>query len=655
MALNVDLSATPAIINAGDSFVLAWDIRGGVGPLAVTVDNGVGDGGGGSGSRTITLSAATMYTVTVTDLLGNVRTSSINVLVITGNQGTNAVIFSDAFSRANGAPGNGWTDQIGSLWSISSNQLDCVATNQGSGQPATADPLTQPLNADGRDVQLTYTLPANMFSVLASAILGVFRYNANGDLYLVDLEYTLGGALSLSLQGLLSTAKNPLVVSTAAINLAHSYKVTAVAFGINPTYLCAKVDDVTAGTTPIVLSAVVDSQSDVQQNGPFGLGASRSGPATLAFGSVSVSALELICAGELLSWPSVLGASVYKVYRSTTSGSGYVQVYSGSALTFTDKLASAGVYYYVLTVSDGVVTSGYSNEVAVTVNAPIAASLTADAVTIYAGTSTTLRWASTVATAATVNGTGVSTTGTQAVSPTTTTAYILSLTAPNCATVTRTVTVTVLPLPAPTVLTASPTCAGVALTWIPPPVYTSFAILRDGVQVGTSSTPVYVDTPPAPWVDHSYTVETVNGAVSSAAGAAAVAQMPAAVAQATGMTLSAGPGTIIASWVAVPHASTYNLYRNGLLAASTPGLSIVDAVTSDQAYTYTVAGVGPCGVGPQSAASTATALPAAKASTNTTAAASTASNVPAPPSASTNSPTPGSAWTNAPKLPNNWN
>lgn len=507
MAFNVDLSATPAIINAGDSFVLAWDIRGGVGPLTVTIDNGVGDGGGGSGSKTITLSTATTYIVTVTDLLGNVVTSQINVLV-----------------RIIPPP--------------ASLIIDVSAA------------YDQPFDSG-------YNYPPDIYTVTYSA--GAMRYNS------------------------------------------------ALAQWFRPT-----------------ITITDHAGNDVVWTG------------STAYGSSA--------------------ACIAAEVGSTKS---YAHVGGLISVTFTDS------FYPDNDETTPGPTYGLNGLPVVPVY-PITGNLVADDVTIYAGSVTTLRWASTNATAATVNGSGVSTTGTLAVSPTTTTDYTLSFTAPNCTTVNRTVTVNVLPLPAPGNVSAVDSCgSSILISWAAVGPATAYKVFR-----ATSSGGAYaqigpdvigtslLDTPmggaPLPWVPYFYRVQSVCNGQVSANSAEVTATASTTLAQATGLTLSAGPGTIIASWVAVAHASTYNLYRNGILAGSTPGLALVDAVTSDQAYTYTVAGVGPCGVGPQSAPSTVTALPAAKASTNTTVAASTASNVPAPTSTSTNSGTPAGAWTNAPKLPNNW-
>lgn len=281
-------------------------------------------------------------------------------------------LFTDSFNRANGAPGNGWTDQVGGVWSILSNQLKAAPTDQAGGNPVTVDPLTQPTDTNGRDVQITYTIPVNSFSGAGLSADGVFRYqSSSGNLYFVDLNYNGGATDVFLLEKCVASAATIFTYNTITINTTHAYRVTAVVFGINPTYLCAKLEDVTANTTVTTLYAVIDSAASLQANGPYGLGATRQASVqTDLFSSITVDALRLSATLNTLSWPAVLGATSYTLYRSTTSGSGYSAIYTGTNLSFVDTPAPCTTYYYVLTVTgagDGAsVTSGYSNEVSLT-------------------------------------------------------------------------------------------------------------------------------------------------------------------------------------------------------------------------------------------------------------------------------------------------
>jgi hypothetical protein len=62
-----------------------------------------------------------------------------------------------------------------------------------------------------------------------------------------------------------------------------------------------------------------------------------------------------------VSWSAASGATSYKIFRSTTSGSGYTQVGTSTTTSFADSgLACNTTYYYVVTASNGTCDSGNS-------------------------------------------------------------------------------------------------------------------------------------------------------------------------------------------------------------------------------------------------------------------------------------------------------
>lgn len=64
-----------------------------------------------------------------------------------------------------------------------------------------------------------------------------------------------------------------------------------------------------------------------------------------------------------LSWNTSSGASSYKIFRSTTSGSGYSHINSTSSTSFTDTSIFANItYYYVVTAVGAGGESGFSNQ-----------------------------------------------------------------------------------------------------------------------------------------------------------------------------------------------------------------------------------------------------------------------------------------------------
>lgn len=86
-----------------------------------------------------------------------------------------------------------------------------------------------------------------------------------------------------------------------------------------------------------------------------------------------------------LGWAPVSGAVMYKVYRSTTSGSGYSCVYTGTDANFTDSGLGTGMtYYYTMSyIIDTLGESVMSPEVAVTTNLAVQTAIQNNAVLEY--------------------------------------------------------------------------------------------------------------------------------------------------------------------------------------------------------------------------------------------------------------------------------
>jgi hypothetical protein len=162
-------------------------------------------------------------------------------------------------------------------------------------------------------------------------------------------------------------------------------------------------------------------------------------------------------------------------------------------------------------------------------------------------------------------------------------------------------------------------------------------------------------------VNHTYTVETLNNAAASAQSASVTAMMYAAMPQVTGLTLTAQSGGIVAAWNAVPHATSYKLYRGitaGTLVVIDVGLigtAVFDAVSADQPYYYAVAAVGPCGEGPASAVLSATALPPPLDFQDSVDPSPTDLDASESVDRFSDATEPSTSWMNNPQPPNNWN
>lgn len=95
--------------------------------------------------------------------------------------------------------------------------------------------------------------------------------------------------------------------------------------------------------------------------------------------NVTCSGALVVCTAGLISRPQLswsptpdLYATGYEVWRSTTNGSGYVQVgtvagRTTTAWTDTGTLSMLTTYYYVVRATSATWTSAFSNQVAVTI------------------------------------------------------------------------------------------------------------------------------------------------------------------------------------------------------------------------------------------------------------------------------------------------
>jgi len=84
-----------------------------------------------------------------------------------------------------------------------------------------------------------------------------------------------------------------------------------------------------------------------------------------------------------LNWTGVAHAISYNIYRSLVSGSGYIPLVQSLVTNYLDSSVVADTsYYYVITASDGVEESSFSQEVAVTTTIAAPAVLQADDVSL---------------------------------------------------------------------------------------------------------------------------------------------------------------------------------------------------------------------------------------------------------------------------------
>ncbi len=229
------------------------------------------------------------------------------------------------------------------------------------------------------------------------------------------------------------------------------------------------------------------------------------------------------CGGQIvLNWNTVSGATFYNVLR------GGVFIASTTNLSFTDTVAPSTAFSYQVQAVNSFGVSANSNALSVTSSAacggggsgPVVPTITLTAVPnpIFVGATTTLSWTSTNSVSCSAVGgwtLATSTSGSQILSPATTTTFAINCTGPG-GTNSATTSVVVLPIGAPTapinlVANVGAACGGqIDLTWNAVLGANFYNILRDGTFVASTTNLSFTDTGLGFGTSHSYIVRAVN-------------------------------------------------------------------------------------------------------------------------------------------------
>jgi len=143
---------------------------------------------------------------------------------------------------------------------------------------------------------------------------------------------------------------------------------------------------------------------------------------------------------------------------------------------------------------------------------------------------------------------------------------------------------------APSGLTAVGASGQVTLAWAPVSGATGYHVLRDGVQVATTTVAGFTDTGLDNGTPYGYQVLATNVAGWSPLSAT-VNGTPNVVAPPTPTNLVAAPGdgTVTLAWSAVPGATGYQVFRGPTLLASPTATTYTDSGLVDgTSYSYTV-------------------------------------------------------------------
>ena len=303
---------------------------------------------------------------------------------------------------------------------------------------------------------------------------------------------------------------------------------------------------------------------------------------TSGFGAPTALTANATPGSVALSWHTIVGATIYKIFRSTTSGS-YSQIATVSgASTYTDSTVTNGTtYYYVVQASDGTLDSDNSNEASVkpiatgsisSLNAISASGLTINWASVIGADSYDLRWG-------TVSGSYSQTilnisspyvlTGLSA-----NTTYYFSLRAKNIigsGTIQNSIEASAkTSTSAPTTLAATATTGQIALAWTAATGATNYNVYRGtttGVYTQIASavaTSTYTDSTITNGTIYYYAVKASNGsesAYSNEALAQSVANF--AITSTTAPTTT----TLQVTWPTTAGASAYDI-RYGTTSGS---------------------------------------------------------------------------------------
>ena len=314
-----------------------------------------------------------------------------------------------------------------------------------------------------------------------------------------------------------------------------------------------------------------------------------------------------------LTWLASADATSYQVFR------GGSVVGSPTATTFTDTgLTNGTAYSYYVVAVKGATNSGPSTSISATPIASAPGSPTGLAATAGNG-QVALTWTAPAgATSYSVYRGGIMVASTASASYTDTgltngTAYTYYVVAFKQNSIASTASSTVSATPqvsgasAPIGVSATAGIAQVIVAWAPVTGATSYQVFRGGVLVGSPTTTTYTDTGLTAGTAYSYTVTAVNGAGSSAPSAA-VAATPTTAAP-TGLAATVASAQVALTWTSVTGATSYKVYRGGVLVASPTAAAYTDtAVTNGTAYSYYVTAIA--GTTASAASSTVTATPA---------------------------------------------
>jgi flagellin-like protein len=482
----------PATIAQGKQATLQWNVSGATG---VSINNGIGNVSF-RGTRTVSPTATTTYTLTAINDAGASNSSATVTITMPNPPAINTFAANASTITAGQSSTLQWITTGATSVSID-NGIGIVSPSgtQAVSPTATTNYVITATNSGGSSTQTTTVTvtpaPSPVITSFTATPLSITSGQSS------TLQWNTTGATSVSINqgiGIVSPsgsqAVSPAVTTTyiiTATNVSGSVTGSATvtvtgtpaitSFTASPSTITAGQSStlqwtVTGATTVSIAPApgTVTATTGTQSVTPtattvYTLTATNSSGSVTATATVAVGSSNLPVVTGFTASPSSIASGQYSTLQWTVTGATTVSISptpgAVSATTGTQSVSPATTTVYTLTATNSYGTIAATATVTVgSAGQPAINSFTASPGTITAGQSSVLQWAVTGATSVSISpvpGIVSSTTGTQSVSPTTSTVYTLTATN-SSGTVTASATVTIgsTALPVINSFTASP-------------------------------------------------------------------------------------------------------------------------------------------------------------------------------------------------------
>jgi fibronectin type 3 domain-containing protein len=580
------------------------------------VDTGDLDDQGTDTGSTLPAGTTYYYTVTAMNTAGAASAASAQVsgttapnaptVAATGTTG-NVTLTWGAVSGAGNYTVRRATTSGGTYSTIASNVTATTYTDTGRTNGTTYYYEVESVSSGG-----AVGAPSSEIGVTPMAIpTGVTISGNTGNIALTWTAVTKAGSYSVH-RG--TTTGGPYSISVGTVTSANLTD-TTVANGTPYFYVISAANTTTDATTSLTATSTSSNSTELTAtplSAPTGVGAALNGSSVT------------------LTWNTVTGATSYNIFRSTTSGSGYVSINSTDTSTSCSdsNLTTGDTYYYVVAAQAANSLSSNSTPVSViTIYPPGNLTATAGAGNV------TLNWSAVSGASSYAVYRGIVSNGPYSLITSSDTAtsflntgltngtvyyYVVAAIANGILSANST-QVSAMPLALPGNLTATAGNGNVTLAWSVAAGASNYTIQRSttsGSGYTTLATGVtattFKDTSAANGTTYYYVVTANNSSGSSTSAQVSATPAPPPLAP-TNLTATPGNTTVALAWTASANATTYLVLRGTTsggettLATGITSTNFTDTgLTNGVTYYYVVSASNSAGASPDSAEVSAT-------------------------------------------------